>query len=271
MGTISAERTDTGSPCPKQIGVKPLTGVFGAEISGIDAAKQFDKHHVQQVQELIAKYKVLVLRNQFSVNPMDLAQFAEHFGVTEVVAHPSLSDAAGVKAVKVVIADGTQMVDSWHTDGATRESTHWLTFLQAVDIPPHGRDTVFADMEAAFESFSPKMQEFLSGLTALHSWGQAKPEAPPVAHPLIVDNPVTGRRALYVNRYYTRSIVGLAPHESQILLEYLYRRVDIPEHQLRVVWQPGTLVIWDNQYTQHAAVNDFRYRRVMHRVMVLVE
>jgi taurine dioxygenase len=71
-----------------------------------------------------------------------------------------------------------------------------------------------------------------------------------------------------VNRLYTSHIVGLKPEESALLLEYLYRQTQVPELQLRVKWQPGTLTMWDNEKTQHYIVRDKAADRRMHRVMV---
>ena len=31
-----------------------------------------------------------------------------------------------------------------------------------------------------------------------------------------------------------------------MLLAYLFAQTDVPEIQLRVRWEPGTLVLWDN-------------------------
>ena len=112
------------------------------------------------------------------------------------------------------------------------------------------------------------LREFLEGLTALKSWGAANPEAEPVEHPVIMTDPDSGRKSLYVDRLYTRSIVGLREEESQALLELLYKQTHVPELQLRVSWDVGTLVIWDNEKTQHYLVRDRQFDRIMHRVMV---
>ena len=62
---------------------------------------------------------------------------------------------------------------------------------------------------------------------------------PPVEHPVIRRHPGTGRPTLFVNRLFTREIVGLAPDESDALLELLYRQAGLPELQGRVHWEPA--------------------------------
>jgi len=82
-------------------------------------------------------------------------------------------------------------------------------------------------------------------------------------------HPVSGRRVLYVNRQFCVRIKGLKSDESDALLEFLYRQATIPEYQLRVKWQPNTLVMWDNRSVQHYAVHDYYpARRTMERVTV---
>ena len=183
-----------------------------------------------------------------------------------------LPDVAGHVGVKLIAPRnypmGPDVGDSWHTDGPPRELTQWFSFLLAHKVPPYGRDTLFADMEAAYQRLSPTLREFLEGLRAMNSWGVSNPDAAPVEHPVVITDPDTGCKSLYVNRLYTNSIVGMRKEESDMLLEFLFRQTNVPELQLRVSWNPGTLTIWDNEKTQHYLVRDKAYDRVMHRVMV---
>jgi taurine dioxygenase len=250
------------------IEVRRLTGNIGAEVSGVDLSAPLLDDEVSSISDALADHTVLVFRRQHDVGPKELRAFSERFGEPEVDEHPTHDDVAGVPGVKVLRHMGDTGVDSWHTDGCTRERTpSYLTILQAIDIPPFGRDTLFANMEAVFSSLAPGMQAFLEGLTALHSWGQQKPDAPAVEHPVVMTHPTTGRKALYVNRTYTRSIVGLPRTQSDELLALLYRQVYFPEYQYRLCWDEGTIAMWDNLNTQHYLLMDVVYPRVMHRVM----
>jgi taurine dioxygenase len=249
-----------------------LNGTFGARVGGIDLSRPLGSQGVERLKELLRQHKVLTFRSQFAVGPSDLLTFAHRLGTPETAPHPTHADFPGLPGVKVLVSDAAEgfYEDSWHTDGATRESTRLISILQAVDVPPFGRDTVFADMEAAYEQLSKPMQELLEGLRAVHSWGSQKPDAPPVEHPVILADAVSGRKTLYVNRAYTRSIAGLRRAESETLLKYFFSLTHLSELQLRVSWKPGSIVMWDNEKTQHYLVRDLSYRRVMHRVMLFV-
>lgn len=127
---------------------------------------------------------------------------------------------------------------------------------------------MFASGEAIYARLSRTMQAFLDPLIAVHSWGSQDPDALPVEHPVVHMNPRTGRKSIYVNRMYTRSISGLTKEESDLVLAYLNQQASGPEVQARVSWKPGTVAIWDNESTLHYLVRDYEYERIMHRVMV---
>ncbi|MDP1911015.1 MAG: TauD/TfdA family dioxygenase, partial [Hyphomicrobium sp.] len=142
-----------------------------------------------------------------------------------------------------------------------------------------GGDTLFANMYRAFETLSAPIQKLCEGLTAIHDgaqvyggrFGQAPPAGgfPRNEHPVVRTHPVTGRKALYVNRNFTTRIVGLRKPESDALLEMLYRHSETPEFQCRFAWQPNSIAFWDNRAAMHHAMWDyFPHKRLGYRVTV---
>jgi taurine dioxygenase len=251
--------------------IQRITGTFGAEISNIDVTG-LNKAGGEWLRSLLREHKVLVLRDQSKLTPHELATFGQLLGELVPDQHHMHGHAEGEPAVKIIAMDvdiASQIpVDSWHTDGSAHSAKGYLSILQAIDVPDYGRDTMFADMEAAYSYLSQPMKTFLDGLTAVHSWGSAKPNAPDVEHPLVLVDPKTGRKALYVNQRYTKAIKGLRGDESEALLKFLCSQTRFSELQLRVSWRPGMIVMWDNEKTQHGLVFDRRYPRVMHRVWI---
>jgi len=251
---------------------RQISGTFGAEVQGIDLAAPCESRVIQELTSALSSYRVLLFRNQNGVTPEALSAFAANFGTPEAADHPTHDGYPGVPAVKVLISNSSdrrgRIVDSWHTDGATRENPEMITILQAVTVPEYGRDTAFADMVAAYEELSEPMKRFLEPLVGEHNWGAQKPGSPSVYHPLIYQDPFSPAKALYANRLYTCSIQGLRNDESEALLEFLKGQVRRPELQLRVQWEPGTIAMWNNALTQHYLVFDRLFERVMHRVMI---
>jgi taurine dioxygenase len=157
------------------------------------------------------------------------------------------------------------------------------SMLRAVELPEVGGDTLFADMEAAYDGLGREMRNMIDGLVAVHDFVQVfghgrsaeelaelREKYPPAEHPVVRTHPVTGRRSLYVNVAFTTRIKGLSPEESTQLLRYLYKQATVPERQCRFRWEPNSFALWDNRCVQHYAVSDyFPQRRVMERVTIV--
>ena len=117
----------------------------------------------------------------------------------------------------------------------------------------------------------------LRGLKAEHRVDRhhtAKPEYAEVPkdgviHPVVTTHPVTGKKTLFVNEYFTTRLESMSKEESIPLLSYLYQHAVRPDFTCRINWEPGTLVFWDNRCTQHYATNDYPgQKRLMHRVTI---
>jgi taurine dioxygenase len=186
-------------------------------------------------------------------------------------------------------ADNPTDNDTWHTDVTFIETPPLGAILYAKLLPPEGGDTVWADMQAAYEGLSKPLQRFLSELDAIHDFQKGFPargvvakqagadkhakaaeEHPPVLHPVVRTHPETGIDGLFVNAGFTDRIKGLRRAESDALLSMLFAHIQKPEYQMRWKWKPNALAFWDNRITQHYAVNDYLpHRRVMNRATIL--
>ena len=154
------------------------------------------------------------------------------------------------------------------------------SILYMKELPPDGGgNTLFANMYRAYETLSAPIQRLCEGLTAVHDgaqvyggrFGQTPKEGgfPRNEHPVVRTHPVTGRKALYVNRNFTTRIAGFRKHESDALLEMLYRHSETPEFQCRFAWQPNSIAFWDNRAAMHHAMWDyFPHKRLGYRVTV---
>jgi taurine dioxygenase len=136
-------------------------------------------------------------------------------------------------------------------------------------------------MYAAYEALSERMKTYLDGLRATHdgehvyrglfaSAGEPdRPSYPSAEHPVVRTHPVTGRKALYVNRGFTTRITGLPIDEGDAILRYLYEHMENPLLQCRFRWRAGSVAFWDNRCTQHRAMWDYwPHVRAGHRVTI---
>jgi taurine dioxygenase len=160
------------------------------------------------------------------------------------------------------------------------------TALCSKIVPDVGGKTAFCSMTAIYEGLSDKMQQFLSGLEAVHDFTpfrtlftddrtgiekmrEFEDRYPKITHPVVRLHPVTGKKALFVNPQFTIHIKHMDGDESRTLLDLLFRKTYIHEYQYRHVWQPDMLIFWDNRWVQHSALHDYYpKRRLMERITV---
>ena len=119
----------------------------------------------------------------------------------------------------------------WHTDKSYHAKPSFATLLHAVEIPPSGGDTQFANLHLAYEALPEARQRELAELRLEHSWEASrintgnrpatedeKRDRPPVIHPLVRTHPDTGRKLLYIGTHVSH-VVGMERAESAALLE----------------------------------------------------
>ena len=263
------------------IDVRPLTPSIGAEITGLDLADGLDDATFAELDKAFMDHKVLFFRDQ-DITSAQHVDGLPRFGDLEV--HPFVPSKEGFPEVMVLSttrsSQGTE--NFWHSDVTWRQEPSLGSMLRAVEVPDVGGDTLFADMEAAYEGLGPAMREMFNGLVAVHDFGRCSGTAsrraagraaekyPPAEHPVIRTHPVTGRKSIYVNVAFTSRIKGLRPDESRQILPHLYRQAAMPEYQCRFRWEPNSIALWDNRCVQHYAVSDYwPQQRVMERVTIV--
>jgi taurine dioxygenase len=267
------------------IDVCPLTGVIGAEIHGVDLRDDLDHKTVDAIRDALDEHLVVFFRDQ-KMEAADHLRFAAKIGeITINPFGPKHPDHPEISVLDQTTPKG-EGADAWHTDNTYLPKPPMGSILRAVQLPATGGDTLWANMYAAYEAFSPAMQRFLDGLTAVHdltrmltiarSNNQAteaidemQRKYPPQRHPVVRTNPKTGRKALFVSRNWVSRIEGLSERENEILKPFLFDHQRDPMFQCRFSWKPGSVAFWDNRWAQHYAVPDYTgERRVMQRITI---
>jgi taurine dioxygenase len=261
--------------------LRPQSPTIGAEVVGIDLTA-LDDETFADLHRALLEWKVLFIRDS-GLDPDSHAALGARWGELEY--HPFLTNRSDRPAVVRFEKDATigGYENVWHSDVSWRAVPSLGSLLRAVEVPPAGGDTLWADMGAAYDCLPENVKKRIDDLDAVHDWidtfgatmtdedRQARrADFPPSVHPVVRTHPETARKTLYVNAIFTTEIVGLDPVEGDRLLEYLCRQADYPEYQCRWRWAPGDLAIWDNRATQHYASSDyFPQRRVMERITVI--
>ncbi|KAK4177270.1 putative alpha-ketoglutarate-dependent sulfonate dioxygenase [Triangularia setosa] len=267
-----------------------LTTHIGTEIEGLQL-KDLAPEQRDELALLIAERSVVFFRDQ-DITPQQQKELGEWFGEVEV--HPQVPQVPGVLGVTVIWPD-LQAQDMpanfrnpggasrWHTDLVHERQPAGITHLHNDTVPPVGGDTLWASGYGAYEKLSPEFRRFIDGKQAVYRSAHAYldqenlnagPKFIERIHPLVRVHPVTGWKALWVNRAMTLRIVGLDKSESDLILNYLYdmyeKNLDI---QVRFRWTAGTSALWDNRITIHSASWDYggKYPRHGTRVTSLAE
>ena len=265
------------------IGIKTLTPHIGAEIEGVDLSQPLSNEQFSEVYQAWLDWKVVVFRDQHLDRDQHKA-FARRFGKLHV--HPMQHSYGGdpeILTVKTTKDSNYTAGNGWHTDVTCDEIPPLGSMLYVTETPEcGGGDTLFADMNLAYELLSDTMKAFVEGLVAVHDGAipymagyrvpppQGK-EYPRNEHPVVTKHPETGEKILYVNSGFTSHIKGLHPWESKALLDALYNHTATTLRlYCRVEWRPNTLTFWDNRCTQHHSVWDyFPHSRYGERVSIL--
>jgi alpha-ketoglutarate-dependent taurine dioxygenase len=267
--------------------IRPLSSALGAEIFGVDLAARLDDETVRALRAALLEHVVIFFRDQ-ELTPQAQLAFARRFG--EPVEYPLVKGLPECPLVLPVIKEPEERANFggiWHSDTAYLERPAMATLLYALETPPAGGDTLFANMYLAYETLSEGMRRLLDGLEAVNVAGKpvtlktregmhskrgtaTDVEAVSALHPVVRTHPETGRKSLYVNFAHTVRFEGMTEAESAPILDYLFAWQIQPELTCRFRWRPGSLAFWDNRASQHYPLNDYHgYRRVMHRVTLV--
>ena len=269
----------------ERIAVEPITGACGCEVSGVDLRHELDAETVAEIMKAFEHFLVLVFRDQDLTTPQHKA-FTRLFGeMTELPQAPSYAGDDLMQEVRREADEPENVVPSFehfHTDSPFLPRPPKCIVMRALAVPRWGGDTAFSNAYLAYEGLSEGMKQLMSGLQVVYSgkdiWAR-NDKLPPdkrlrlrqshgfseeeleSVHPAVRVHPATGRRALYCNTAYFKRFIGWSEAESRALLQYLQGLAQQLHYHCRVRWRKDTVIVWDNRFTLHRGVHDFRNER----------
>lgn len=264
--------------------LKALAPRCGVEITGVTLS-QCSADEMTAIKAAIYEHGVAVFRNQ-DFAPEDHIAFAKAWGGIDLNNYFPLDPRwPEIALVAKAPEQTTNIGAAWHTDHSYDQIPAMGSILVARVLPPIGGDTLFAHMGAAYDDLPEAIKADIEELQAFHTadhvykadglyaqtdQGKAlrgQDIRTGAVHPVVIRHPVTGRKLLYVNGAFTINFVGQTREESLPLLGQLLAAALREDNQCRVVWEPGTVAIWDNRTTWHNALNDYHgHAREMHRI-----
>lgn len=275
--------------------VHPITPSLGAEVRGVDLGSPLDDSTQAAISKALLDHHALFFPEQ-NMSADAHVSLGKSFGELQLKHPPYLKVLDAAHPEVIVIENDSEgggfadRADVWHTDVTFHERPPTGSILHMQKIPETGGDTLWVNLEAAYEALSEPMKVYLGSLRAAHDVGgialrmAAEAGVPKsmvydyvkgigeASHPIIRTHPETGRKTLFVNRTFTSHIVGVPFEEGDAILRFLYEHCQRPEFAMRRRWKQGDVGIWDNRCTLHYAVNDYgKAPRRIHRVTILGE
>src|SRR5260370_30154326 len=230
----------------RSISISALAGVIGAEIAGVDLGQELEDETIAAIRQAWLDHLVIFFRDQ-ELPPARLLALARRFG--RPIEYPFVKGIDGFPEITPVVKLEHETVNFgglWHSDTTYLETPPMGTMLVAREVPPHGGDTLFANMYLAYETLSAGLRRLLDGLGAVNSWAKAdvtktredrmrdgaRSDARAeyeALHPVVRTHPETGRQALYVNGGHTVRFKGMTEEESVPLLRFLFAHQTRPQ------------------------------------------
>ncbi len=277
------------------IEVQPSGAALGADIIGADLSKPLSSEDFGAIHRAWMTHLVLRFRGQ-NLTDEHLMAFSRNFGALDgnprhaQVEGRSPAAASGfVNIISNVVENGKSIGGlgnyeaKWHSDMSYNPIPPMASALYALEIPPEGGDTSFANMYTAYETLPDDIQTRVRALNCVHdsslnSVGQLRVgfedvtdprKTPGALHPIVRTHPATGRLCLFLGRRRNAYIPGLDLADSEALLDTLWHHATQPEHCWTQQWTLGDLVLWDNRAALHRRDEfDGTARRVMHRTQI---
>jgi len=267
--------------------IKLISGALGAEIFGIDLKDSSEKNF-SLINKLLLEHKVLFFREQ-NITPEEQISLAKHFGPLEkhVYVKPRENYPEIIRIIKGP-EEKHQWGETWHTDVSYNVKPTKVIILRSIKIPPVGGDTMFSNMEIAYETLDEKIKIKIAGKTAVHSSlgaaafvekyekmsGNGNTQEFSNIHPIVRTHPETGKKILYVNSMYTKKIIEMEKKESDQTLNEIFKHQERLDFTCRFKWTENAVAIWDNRSTLHQGLTDFfpgrglGHERVMDRIAI---
>jgi taurine dioxygenase len=270
-----------------------LSDALGAEVSGVDLAQPLAPAVFAGIRAAWLEHLVLRFRGQRLSDPQLLA-FSRNFGELDppgpnpygrpfLPDHPEMNVISNIKAHGVPIGGLGDGEAIWHADMTYAERPPMAAVLYALEVPPSGGDTYWANMVLAYQALPEDLRRSVEGREAIHdatynSAGVMRKgydevrdprQAPGARHPLVRIHPETGRKCLYLGRRRNSYVVGLELAQSERLLDALWAHATQPAFTFRQQWRAGDVLIWDNRCTLHRRdAFDPAARRLLHRTQI---
>ncbi|MEP0190964.1 MAG: TauD/TfdA family dioxygenase [Erythrobacter sp.] len=271
--------------------VEPSSASCGATVRGIDLSSNLSASEIASIRTAWLDHKVLAFSDQ-NMDDDALERFTQIMG--DFGDDPFFDPIPGRKNIAAIVREANEttplFAENWHSDWSFLPQPPSGTCLLAIELPPHGGDTLFSDQVSAFAALPDAEKDELRELNAVHSASRgyapdglygdndvgrsmairpSKEARARHSHPLVKPHPETGEEVLFCSISYTVGIEGMDDADALQLVMKLHQWCEQDRFVYRHRWEPGMLVMWDNRCVNHKATGGYEgHRRELHRTTI---
>jgi taurine dioxygenase len=283
---------------------------FGARVRGATVEKLGDAELHEQLSELFVQAGVIVFEGAEPTPEMHVAvsliagplkdHLQKSVARVDQDALPGVIDMIAAPEEDAEIEIGGERLACWlpwHFDHCYNNELNRGGALRALEVPPEGGMTGFADGIGLYQALSPSLRERIENCNVLYrmnvvmgNFRFGRPEAyqvfgerpsvwavmdemaatPRAVHPAVWTRS-SGEKVLHVSPWMAEGIEGAEDEEGDALLGAVCREIFANEkdHAYFHQWQGSDIVLWDNWRMLHGASgHPPQYRRRLQRTTI---
>ena len=267
-----------------------LLNDVGVAVDGIDLSRPLERAVEEELRALWLEHGLLLLRGQCRTVAEQI-RFSRTFGELEIhplerIRHkdyPELIElnSADEQTNPTSSWDGEDWIGrlGWHTDLIYSGKPNLGAVLRAVILPANDGQTGYADRGAAYDALPDSVKEEIADLEVVYRFevnlyrmpyldtsgylaGPGAPDKPSdvgfpdfpdSVYPLVVSQPVSGRKVLNVCPMFLSHIRGRREGGGDPLLQSLVDHVTDKRFSYHHSWERDDIILWDNWRMMHCA------------------
>jgi len=260
-----------------ELSTRPLHESFGLEVLDVDLAN-LDDDAFDAIYALWQREPLIVFRRQ-SLSEHQHVAFSRRFGKLDLIVRDDMHSPVCPEIIYISSLkrpDGTPLGGlgnyeiHWHHDQIYRQRPASGSIFYAVEMPENDGRTSFCNTALAYETLPDNLLGQLDGRSATCKYGKRTDASfqrdfadnaervqalhdrtPPATHDIVLENPVTGQRSLYIDPNKTVTIEGLSEDETQELLGGLLEHMLQEKFVYTHAYRNGDVIMWDNARLWH--------------------
>jgi len=241
--------------------IRKVTEGVGAEVIGLDPAKEFDDETRRVLKKAFFDHGALLFRG------LDIDKDYQDKLCRMLIddESPAPADGRGAYFISNKEDDGAAPYGRllFHADMMWHSDPFQVLSLYGSNVEPGSATTSVASGIYAAEHLPAELRERIKDMHVVQASGQAynrggddliapqREQERSLVMPIFRKHPQTGKPILYVSQQTTREVVEVPGEKGEELLQTLFSELYAPDHVYEHEWRDGDLLVLDNIAVQH--------------------